>query len=221
MRAMVVKTMLVTFKNKLSFREVPLFRGALLNKAQGDNTLFHDHIGDKFRYSYPLVQYRTVDGYAAVFCLNEGINAVENIFGDTNQMEVRIGRRNEMLVVDHKVCQYDDIAVIASPKTYCIYNYLPLNQENYSLYMETDSIVERYSIIEKCLTGNILSFAKSLGVFFERQINLSLLDVIDKHELKYKNINMLGFSLKFKTDVLLPRYIALGKGVSLGFGIIK
>ena len=91
---MVVKTMLVTFKNKLSFREVPLFRGALLNKAQGDNTLFHDHIGDKFRYSYPLVQYRTVDGYAAVFCLNEGINAVENIFGDTNQMEVRIGRRN-------------------------------------------------------------------------------------------------------------------------------
>ena len=81
--------------------------------------------------------------------------------------------------------------------------------------------MERYQLIEKCLLGNILSFAKSMGVFFEDKIDLKLLDVFGINEFRYKKINMLGFDLKFKTNVTLPWHIALGKGVSIGFGIIK
>ena len=32
---------------------------------------------------------------------------------------------------------------------------------------------------------------------------------------------MEGFDMKFKTNVQLPQYIGLGKGVSLGFGEIR
>jgi len=32
---------------------------------------------------------------------------------------------------------------------------------------------------------------------------------------------MLAFNIEFKTNVFLPNFIGLGKGVSIGFGTIK
>ena len=212
--------MSVVFKNRLSFREVPLLRGALLHLADGDSTLFHDHIGDKLRYRYPLVQYRESGGYASLFCLGDGVEAVESLLCAASSAEVRIGRREEKLLVDSETRRTDELVLSDEVQEYNIHRYLPLNQENYAKYKATDSIVDRYQMIEKCLVGNILSFAKSMGMFFEQQIKVKILDVANTHEYTYKKVRMLGFDLRFKTNVVLPRYIALGKGVSIGFGEI-
>lgn len=217
---MEIKTMSVMFKNRLSFREVPLLRGALLHLADGDSTLFHDHIGDKLRYRYPLVQYRESGGYASLFCLGDGVVAVESLLCAASSAEVRIGRREEKLFVDSETRRTDELVLSDEVQEYNIHRYLPLNQENYAKYKATDSIVDRYQMIEKCLVGNILSFAKSMGMFFEQQIKVKILDVANTHEYTYKKVRMLGFDLRFKTNVVLPRYIALGKGVSIGFGEI-
>lgn len=217
---MEIKTMSVMFKNRLSFREVPLLRGALLHLADGDSTLFHDHIGDKLRYRYPLVQYRESGGYASLFCLGDGVVAVESLLCAVSSAEVRIGRREEKLFVDSETRRTDELVLSDEVQEYNIHRYLPLNQENYAKYKATDSIVDRYQMIEKCLVGNILSFAKSMGMFFEQQIKVKILDVANTHEYTYKKVRMLGFDLRFKTNVVLPRYIALGKGVSIGFGEI-
>lgn len=217
---MEIKTMSVMFKNRLSFREVPLLRGALLHLADGDSTLFHDHIGDKLRYRYPLVQYRESGGYASLFCLGDGVVAVESLLCAASSAEVRIGRREEKLLVDSETRRTDELVLLDEVQEYNIHRYLPLNQENYAKYKATDSIVDRYQMIEKCLVGNILSFAKSMGMFFEQQIKVKILDVANTHEYTYKKVRMLGFDLRFKTNVVLPRYIALGKGVSIGFGEI-
>lgn len=217
---MEIKTMSVMFKNRLSFREVPLLRGALLHLADGDSTLFHDHIGDKLRYRYPLVQYRESGGYASLFCLGDGVVAVESLLCAVSSAEVRIGRREEKLFVDSETRRTDELVLSDEVQEYNIHRYLPLNQENYAKYKATDSIVDRYQMIEKCLVGNILSFAKSMGMFFEQQIKVKILDVANTHEYIYKKVRMLGFDLRFKTNVVLPRYIALGKGVSIGFGEI-
>lgn len=217
---MEIKTMSVMFKNRLSFREVPLLRGALLHLADGDSMLFHDHIGDKLRYRYPLVQYREFGGYASLFCLGDGVVAVEGLLCAASSAEVRIGRREEKLLVDSETRRTDELVLSDEVQEYNIHRYLPLNQENYAKYKATDSIVDRYQMIEKCLVGNILSFAKSMGMFFEQQIKVKILDVANTHEYTYKKVRMLGFDLRFKTNVVLPRYIALGKGVSIGFGEI-
>lgn len=217
---MEIKTMSVVFKNRLSFREVPLLRGALLHLADGDSTLFHDHIGDKLRYRYPLVQYRESGGYASLFCLGDGVVAVESLLCAASSSEVRIGRREEKLLVDSETRRTDELVLSDEVQEYNIHRYLPLNQENYAKYKATDSIVDRYQMIEKCLVGNILSFAKSMGMFFEQQIKVKIQDVANTHEYTYKKVRMLGFDLRFKTNVVLPRYIALGKGVSIGFGEI-
>ena len=217
---MEIKTMSVVFKNRLSFREVPLLRGALLHLADGDTTLFHDHLGDKLRYKYPLVQYRESNGHALVFCLGDGVPAVEKLLGTASSAEVRIGRREEKLLVDSETRLNDELSLSDVFQEYTIRRYLPLNQENYARYKTLDSIVDRYQMIEKCLIGNILSFAKSMGMFFDQQIEVKILDVANTHEYTYKKVRMLGFDLKFKANVSLPQHIALGKGVSIGFGEI-
>lgn len=217
---MEIKTMSVAFKNHLSFREVPLLRGALLHLADGDTTLFHDHMGDKLRYKYPLVQYRESNGHAAVFCLGDGVAAMEKLLGAASSAERRIGRRMEKLIVDSETRRNDELGLSDVMLEYTIRRYLPLNQENYARYKASESIVYRYQMIEKCLVGNILSFAKSVGMFFDRQIDVRISDVQNTREYEYKKVKMLGFDLKFKTNVSLPQHIALGKGVSIGFGEI-
>jgi hypothetical protein len=39
--------------------------------------------------------------------------------------------------------------------------------------------------------------------------------------LSFKGKEMPGFSLDFNSNVILPPYIGLGKGSSIGFGVVK
>ncbi len=215
-----VELAIVEFGLPLADKEVPLFRGAMLHAAQGDSILFHDHVGEGFRYRYPLIQYKVIDGRAAVVCLDSGVEAMRQFLSDSKSRTVRIGQRMESLQVRQVYHDMVRVGVVEEEQTYVIRRYLPLNQENYEQYRRMDSIVERYAMIEKCLVGNILSLSKGLGVFLEQKVKVTLREVEKEHIYRYKKINMMGFDLQFKANVLLPGHIGLGKGVSLGFGEI-
>ena len=63
-----IRTLTVTFDTDISYKEIPLFRGAVL-KSMGDkaNLLYHNHTGaETFRYSYPLIQYKRLGGKASI-----------------------------------------------------------------------------------------------------------------------------------------------------------
>ena len=75
-------------------------------------------------------------------------------------------------------------------------------------------------MLERLLIGNILSFAKGIGVYFDEEIKVSIVDIEKAEQYLFKNVKMLGFDVVFRTNVLLPRYVGVGKGVSLGFGMI-
>ena len=134
---------------------------------------------------------------------------------------VRIGRRREPLLFVDMEAYETPLAVIENFRTYAISKYLPLNQTNYAEYQATDRLIDRLLIIERSIVGNILSFAKSMDVFFDMQVEARLMDVTNARTYRYKNISMTGFDLTFKTNVSLPDGIALGKGVSLGFGVVR
>jgi len=104
---------------------------------------------------------------------------------------------------------------------YTIRKYLPLNQQNYRLYQAAGSLAERCGMLEKILTGNILSFAKGVGIRFDGMVKVAITDIPDSRLYTYKEVRMNGFDLEFRTNVSLPDHIGLGKGASLGFGVIK
>jgi hypothetical protein len=98
--------------------------------------------------------------------------------------------------------------------------WLPFNQDNYNEFQLIEDVKGKAEFLEKILTGNILSFAKGIGIHFGRNVICHITSMEEIGVMKYKNINFAAFDIMFKTNVSLPNYIGLGRGVSHGFGTI-
>ena len=183
-------------------------------------TLFHNHIGDSFRISYPLIQYKTICGKAALFAIGEGTREIERFLSKAN-LEVTIGKRKEVLSVDNVWANYWLLQTWDDVFRYHIRSWLPLNQKNYEVYSNTEGIIERTHLLENVLTGNILSMSKGLKHYYESPV-LCTITAIHREQLYiHKGIRMQGFDISFKSNVFLPDFIGLGKAVSMGFGTVK
>ena len=215
-----VNTLLIRFQNEIANNEVAMFRGAIINAVDNSDVLFHNHTdGDGFRYAYPLIQYKRINRKAAITCIGEGTEAIGKFFSSCN-FDVVLGNRNMTLEVESVRAYKTLVQVWDSVFTYHLRKWLPLNQENYRKYEALDSIVERYAFLERLLTGNILSFAKSMGVYFDKQVECKITSADEPRIVNYKGVKMMSFDVEFKSNVSLPDYIGLGKGVSLGFGTV-
>jgi hypothetical protein len=205
----------------ISPKEVQYFRGSIIRLSNG-NPLFHNHVGEKgYHYSYPLIQYKRIQGYAALVGVNEGIDALHDFFAERGPFTLQIGNRQARC--ESIAAQTEHIEMTCADAcryTYTIQQWLPLNQENYTVYQHAEGLVERVSMLEKILVGNILSFAKGLGYFFETPIVCQILDLEQKGTIPYKGVELMNFSARFKCNVPLPEYIGLGKSASVGNGVI-
>ena len=177
-----VRIFLVRFKNELSFSEIPQFRGAVINSLEGDpQILYHNHKGDKeYRYSYPLIQYKRIHKQAAIFSIGEGVDAIGQ-FLTSPKNNMQIGDRIISLEVESIKPQSYLIQVWDTDFKYRIRNWLPLNTENYKKYITLEGIGEKIEFLEKILIGNILSFAKGLGIDIQNQIELKQLSTLSRH----------------------------------------
>lgn len=217
-----IRILTIQFNTEISSKEIPFFRGAVL-KALGDkaNLLYHNHTGEQsFRYSYPLIQYKRIRGKAAMVCINEGADVI-NEFIATSDNHYQLGHRAvEMLIESVKFDEFD-ICLLDTMQPYRVNYWLPLNSQNYEEYMATDSIVMRIQELEDILTSNILSMLKSLDYFIDVQLVVSITNVSKPMFVRYKNIKMVSFDAEFNSNLALPYYIGLGKGVSVGHGIVS
>ena len=217
-----METLTIQFQNELSFHEIPYFRGAMLHSLPDDeNQLLHNHIDEGFRYAYPLIQYKSINGKAAIVCLNEGIDPVMQLMKQPS-LSVRIGRK-----APQDLCIEEILPVALEPiiknvfYTYHIHHWISLNKENYARYVSIPRITDRILFLEKILTGNILSFLKGIGIHLEDALECHLLDVEKTSVTVKKGTRMVAFNACFQTNIELPDYIGLGKHTSVGCGVIK
>lgn len=214
-----ISTFTLRFVNPIRQEEILLLRGAVI-RAIGDETILgHNHIGDALRYAYPLIQYKRIDGCATIVGIEHGVEHVER-FMAINPRTMRIGHRSEQFLIKSAVKEHVPIQITSEMHRYTLSKYLPLNQANYEEYLQLDGMVERCALLERCLLGNILSFAKGVGVFFDGQVKVVLQSITHERLYRFKDIKMMGFDIVFKTNVLLPQYIGLGKKVSFGYGTL-
>lgn len=216
-----LNVLLLRFANELRMSEIPLLRGAVLKllEDRDDIVLFHNHLDDGERYSYPLIQYKRIGGRAAMVCVGEGAEEIGKFFS-AGSMDVMLGERAERLEVDTVRAYSVLMQVWEDMFTYHLRKWLPLNQGNYAKYMAMESLAERYAMLENLLTANILSMAKGLGVHFERQVECKITAMEEPRLIVYKGVKMMAFDAEFKSNVSLPDYVGLGKGVSLGMGTV-
>jgi hypothetical protein len=212
--------MTIKFKEEITQREIPLLRGAIIHSMKDESPLFHNHLKeDHLRYSYPLIQYKTIQRRAAMVCLNEGTEAIGDFFS-ANPKEVHLGDRLVRLEIDSIDAKNIEIACSDTLTRYLIRRWMPLNQANYRTYQTLEGMLEQIDFLERMLTANILSFLKGIGIHVDTKIEVKILQLHKLRGMIFKGVKMECFDAVFKTNITLPDFIGLGKGASLGFGTL-
>lgn len=217
---MEVRVVTVLFENRISLREIPYFRGSVIQLAEADR-YFHNHTDNGFAYNYPLVQYKSLHGQAAIVGINDAGEKLESIFQPSACFPCQWGMRRLNMRVASVSSKVYSVEMCGSPQIYTIDSWLPVNQRNYREYRQAAGLRERIAMLEKILVGNILSFAKGLRIFFDTQVECEIMQLEQLESVEYKGVELMRFSAEFRTNVFLPDYIGLGKSASINHGIIR
>lgn len=216
-----IRVLIVFFLTEIRFYETECLRGVIINMPKIKDVLFHNHTVNGYRYHYPLIQYKSICGKAAILFIGDGTDSIAQLFSHDINTTVNIGTRTTHLYLSNVEALTTRVQLWNDTFHYTIRKYLPLNKRNYEIYCNTEELSERLHILEQVIVGNILSFAKGIDLHIDGQIEVKITWMSRPTIYKYKGVKMKGFDLEFKSNISLPDYIGLGKGVSLGFGMIK
>ncbi|MCQ2974329.1 MAG: hypothetical protein MJ211_05905 [Bacteroidales bacterium] len=215
-----LQVLTIKFENELQHNELQSFRGAVINSLEGKNDLlFHNHIGDNFRYAYPLIQYKRINKRASIVCVAEGTQEIGQFFS-TGNFNFKLGERSVEMVVDQIFAKNYNVQLWQDEFQYYLRNWLPLNGDNYKQFRNFQSDLERDNFLQKILIGNILSFLKGVGITVESQILCRIDKILHVGRQQYKGVKLMSFDLIFTTNISLPDFIGLGKSASLGNGMV-
>lgn len=215
-----MKTLTIQFDTPMELGEVPLFRGAVLASLCKADVLFHNHGEGGLRYSYPLVQYKSIGGRAAIFCIGEGTKVIGSFF-TSGQQDMYIGHEWRELRISGVSSDEADFAFPSAEQHYTITNWAPLNEPNYAAYKRADGMAARLDLLQRILRGNILSMLKGIDIFIEQRVTAVIDDIRNVRELNYKNVPLIVMDTDFHTNILLPGNIGLGRHVSVGYGLVN
>lgn len=216
-----VRTLTVITDAEIRQNEIPLFRGAVINSlGEHPNVFFHNHLDDdKFRYSYPLIQYKRLEKKAAIVCVEEGVDIIGQFLTEVNGT-LAIGERQ--ITCNTGRIQPARILVQTWQEmfSYHVSRWLPLNSKNYQLYQNLEGVVEKTMFLENILKGNLLSMLKGLNIHLEKELILKITEIGEPYLLNNKGIKMMAFNADFNCNLSIPNYIGIGKNSSIGCGII-
>lgn len=212
--------LLIRFQNEIYHNQIEAMRGAVVNALKDKDVLFHNHLpdGEGYRYAYPLIQYKRINHKAAILCFGEGTEAIGKLFADTN-FQFNLNNETHLFELDNIKAFSYLTQVWDSRFYYRIRKWMPLSQANYNKYIELEGAGERISFLEKILTGNILSFGKGLGIYFDNKVECKITWLSEPSVSNYKGVKVSLFDAEFISNVSIPDYAGLGKGVSIGYGM--
>jgi len=214
----------ILFDAEISFSEIPFFRGAViqtLKQQQGDvNVLFHNHNGQQFRFSYPLIQYKRIHNKAAIVSIGEGADIIGSFLSSMKET-IQLRERIIPLHVEDVVSRQIAIRPYETSFNYSVRRWLPLNSKNHAVFSAIDNLTEKVAFLEKTLIGNILSMGKGLNIRFDDEIRCKIQELKGPYLSNVKNTAMTAFDARFNTNICLPAFIGLGKHTSIGYGMIS
>ena len=210
----------VRFDEEISHRELPAFRAAIIEKVGREHDLFHNHDSSSNSvYRYPLVQYKRIGRNPAIICLDAGVDEIHYLFQNRTWSIMVYDRPMELCVKDLRLNQFN-LQAWEHTFSFSIRDWLGLNQANYERFMALDYEGDRLAFMERILRGNILSMAKGLDWFIDREVKVRIRQLSPMRLQHFKDQLLSAFDADFDTNVFLPDLIGLGKGVSVGFGVV-
>lgn len=209
------------YNTEISYKEITLFRGAVL-KSLGDkaNVLYHNHTGeDTFRYSYPLIQYKRLNGKAVMTCVEDGADIIGQFMSEA-PATLRIGQKEIKCEMTRVFPARILVQTWKKTFKYHLNRWLPLNTKNYMLYKATEDENERKRMLENILKGNLLSMLKGLGIHLEDELLVIINQLSEPYIIYNKGIALMAFNTEFTSNLSIPNYLGIGKNASIGCGIV-
>ena len=198
-------------KEKFTVEDAPYLRGYFGNSFR-DNYLFHNHLSEtSFKYDFPFIQYRVIDGEMSILGIEKGGDMLEEIVNLIK--EIKIGK---------KIIEVEPILTVREEElevTQEIHSYrfktkwFALNDRNFKIYKKGEFD------LNKQLRNNLLELFKMCGIWAESRIEVN--GEFEEHNINKKENRFIVFSGKFQTNVKMPNEIAIGKRKSIGFGVIE
>lgn len=216
-----IRTLTVLTDIDIHQNEIPLFRGAVINSlGEKANLLFHNHADDnKLRYSYPLIQYKSLGKKAAIVCVEEGADLIGQFLSGASD-KLRIGERETEWSTRRMQPARLLIQTWEECFKYHISRWLPLNPKNYQLYQSAEGLVEKIALLENILKGNLLSMLKGLNIHLEQEIIVKITELSEPYILYNKGVGMTAFNADFNCNLTIPNNVGIGKNASIGYGIV-
>ncbi len=205
----------------LQTRDAHKLRGYFGNIFKEYSPLLHNHFETgELRYRYPLVQYKVLDEIPTLVALQEGAELLVKLFLKIREIKISdnvypiYGKniKSEMITIG-----YGEELREYRFKTL----WMGLNQQNFQKYALLATQEEKSKLLDKIMTGNILSFFKGLKIFLEPGQRIMAKGKFLEKKTRFKNREMLAFSGSFVVNACLPNDIGIGKAVSRGFGSIE
>ncbi|MEY4926580.1 MAG: hypothetical protein RI894_1016 [Bacteroidota bacterium] len=222
---MVIRILTVVFVGDIARSELSAFRGAMAEKAGLEHELFHNHNNAEgaatgYHYRYPLIQYKLLGKQPTLVCVNEGIEGLQVFFGQADWTLTMRGRPIALRIADMQLQTFSPSVAAGLQHRYRLVDWQALNQKNYADYKVLDGLVAQTAFLQKKLIGCIIAFASGIDWFIETPIEV-IITGFAAHSRNYKQKTaVMTFDVQFKTNVQLPLGIGIGKGASLGFGVL-
>lgn len=210
---------ILRFEESLNSEELRCFRGAIIEMVGRDEIAFHNHGENGYQYGYPTIQYKVMKGHVCVVGLSDSCFSVLQL-ANKFPCELKIGKKEfSFHVKDCTLTPYEPF-IEDAPKLYHLRQYMALTDENFKKYHSLLALTDKIVLLEKIITGNILSLLKGVGYHASEHIEVAITEFTEIREKAYKQVKFDLFDLKFVSNIELPEGLALGKSVSVGFGTI-
>jgi len=211
----------LAFNLPLERRNIAGFRASVARAAGLEQDLFHNHRDDgSVQYRYPLVQYRAERGNAAIIGIDEGADAIYNWYvkseGKLRWNEAEHPLSIHRLDVREYAIQYHE-----TPRLYRLYQWLALNQQHYREWDLLPDLAARVEALDRVLVAHILTFCRAVNWRLPERLETSVVSIAATYRTRLLGNDLVAFDLTFRSNLVLPAHIGLGKGVSHGFGVCR
>ena len=177
----------------------------------------------KFRYAYPLVQYKVLAGVPTLVGLGEGALLLTQLFLQIGEITIEQEGTPETYPVHSKHIRHEQVPIGMSDEL-IDYRFetlwMALNQGNYRDYCRYAE-ADRQAQLKRVLTGQLLALFREFGIWLQPHERILVRPDVRERSTQFKNQTMVAFAGGFLANVVLPDGLGLGKAVSRGFGTVK
>ncbi|MBU1063911.1 hypothetical protein KKC74_03780 [bacterium] len=205
--------------NPMNDFDVPKFRGTIAAQFP-KYELIHNHLNDgKFRYKYPLIQFKTLNRIPTIIGISDGIDILKEVFLDVEHIAIA-GRREKVwektiMIRDETIGQTEEFLQYRFTNSW-----MALKEENYATYNTLDP-ADQQQFLRHLLRENLKTLSKGAGYWIPDIEKVKVEGFFKRLERNFKNNRMICFTGEFMVNFHIPDNLGIGKQVARGFGTVE